>query len=135
MSLDAERELADAEQRFQRERLVDHETPERIFERKWAIQLLRLVHRELRASYIAAGKLDIYLALRTGLAAGGTLRGEDTPGIASALGMTEGAVRTAMSRLLREYREILAKEVAQTVANPSDVDDEIDYLISVFRHP
>lgn len=135
ISLEGECELAQAEDRFQRERLIDGETPELIFERKWASELLRHVRRKLRAQYAEAGNLNLYRALLPGLTAGGTLRGEDTPGIAAALGMSEGAVRTAMSRLLGHYRELLAAEVGHTVARAEDVNEEIDHLISVFRQP
>ena len=133
VSLEAEREMAEAEGRFLKERLVEVDTPERVFERKWAVELLRHVQRKLRAQYAQTDKLDLYSALRPGLISGGTLRGHDTPGIAASLGMTEGAVRTAMSHLLHDFREILWQEVAQTVANAAEVEDEIAYLHSVFR--
>lgn len=131
--LECEQELAENEGRFRRERLTEKDTPEHIFERKWAHELLRHVERRLRAHYQKKNKLPLYDALRPGLAAGGSLRGEDTPRIAATLGMSEGSVRTAMSRLLDEYREILHEEVAQTVANEDEIEDEIAYLIQVFQ--
>lgn len=133
ISLEAERELAEAEGRFQKERLTDADTPERIFERKWAHELLRQVQNVLRGSYAERGKEPLYEALRPGLVNGGSLRGEDTPRIAAALGMSEGSVRTAMSRLLDEYRQALRQEVRQTVEREEDVDAEIARLLAVFR--
>ena len=134
-SMDAEAELAEAEGRFQRERLTDQDTPELIFERKWAHELLRHVQRKLKDRYADKGKAALFEALRPALVAGGTLRGEDTPMIATSLGMTPGALRVAMSRLLDEYREVLRGEVLQTVENADDVEDEIAYMLTVFHTP
>ena len=91
------------------------------------------MRKKLRAQYAEAGNLVLYQALLPGLAAGGTLRGEDTPAIAAALGMSEGSVRTAVCRLLRHHRELLVTEVGHTVANAEDINSEIDHLISIFR--
>jgi RNA polymerase sigma-70 factor (ECF subfamily) len=61
------------------------------------------------------------------------LVGEIPPGgyaaIAARLGSTEGAVRTAVHRLLRKFQARLRHDIAETVASPDDVEDEIRYLI------
>lgn len=132
-SIEAAREAAEAEDRFQREKLTDEESPERIFERKWAHELLRGVQEKLRARFSERGKERLFGALLPGLINGGTLRGEDTPRIAEALGMSEGSVRVAMTRLLDEYRCLLRSEVRQTVERDEDVEAEIAYLLNVFR--
>ena len=131
-SVEAAREMAAAEGRFLREPLRDDDTPERIFERKWAGELLLHVQRQLQAQYREKNKAALYATLRPALLAGGSLRGEDTPGLAASLGMSEGSLRVAMSRLLDDYRKLLRAEVIQTVADPRDVEDEIAHLISVF---
>ena len=59
--------------------------------------------------------------------------GREPGGYASAaaeLGMTEGAVKTAVHRLRRRYRQLLRDEIAQTVAGPDEIDDEIQYLLA-----
>ena len=49
------------------------------------------------------------------------------------LGMTEGAVKVAVHRLRQRYRELLRTEIAETVAGPSDIDDEMRYLLAALR--
>lgn len=134
ISIECEQELAEAEGRFQKERLSDADTPERLLERKWAGELLRQVQRKLRAQYQNKNKAVLYDALLPGLINGGSLRGEDTPSIAAVLGMSEGSLRVAMTRLLDDYRIVLRQEVAQTVEREEDVEDEIAHLMSVFQN-
>jgi RNA polymerase sigma factor (sigma-70 family) len=100
-------------------------TPERLFERQWALTLLQQVMSLLRAEYSAAGKEPLFEGLK------GSLAGEtDMPYaiLAENLGMSEGAVKQTAHRLRQRYREILRREIAQTVADPSEVDDEIRRL-------
>jgi RNA polymerase sigma-70 factor (ECF subfamily) len=52
--------------------------------------------------------------------------------IAAELGLTEGAVKTSIHRLRQRCREVLRTEIAQTVARPEDVDEELHHLIEVF---
>lgn len=133
VSLEAERELAEAEGRFQREYLTDADTPERIFERQWARELLHQVQARLRARFQQRGKAALFEALRPGLLNGGTLTGDDTARAAAALGMSEGSVRVAMTRLRDEYREVLREEVRQTVDRDEEVEGEIAHLMRAFR--
>lgn len=123
----------DAEERYRRERFTDDDTPERIFDRKWGLELLHRVIQRLGESYASRGRTTLFETLRPVLLSGGSLRGEDTPGLALALATTEGAVRVALSRLLRDYRGILEDEVLQTVDAQADVDTEIAHLMQVFR--
>lgn len=122
-----------AEQRYRHEPVLDHETPERLFERKWILELLTRVLRLLGESYASRGKGDLFAVLRPVLIAGGTLRGEDSEQLAASLGMKEGALRVALLRLLRDYRATLESEVAITVGGPGEVEEEIAYLLGVFR--
>jgi RNA polymerase sigma-70 factor (ECF subfamily) len=101
-------------------------TPERLYERHWALTLLDQVLARLRGEYQGAGKGELFDQLK------GFLLGESaTATHASAgqvLGMTEGAVKVAAHRLRKRYRELLRQEVAQTVADKSEVDDELRAL-------
>jgi RNA polymerase sigma factor (sigma-70 family) len=104
---------------------ADEWTPERLFERQWTLTLLEQVLAALRAEFAADGKEPLFDALK------GFLTGDSTASyaeVAPALGMSEGAAKTAAHRLRRRYRQLLRHEVAQTVADPAEVDDEIRSL-------
>lgn len=133
VSLDEELDLAAAEQRFQRERLSDEETPERLFERKWAHELIRHVLRRMKREHAAGGKQALFDALKPVLLDGGSLRGHDHEAIAATLGMSPGALRTSLSRFLDRFRDMLRDEVAQTVDDVVEVEDEITYLIKTLE--
>ncbi len=107
---------------------VNDWTPERLFERRWATGLLEHAVARLEAESTAAGKTALVSHLLPTLTGG---RG-DIPftAIAAELGMTEGAVKMAASRLRKRYGEILREEIARTVANPADVEDEVRALFA-----
>jgi RNA polymerase sigma-70 factor (ECF subfamily) len=117
-------DFPDAERRYHREPAHD-QTPERLFERNWALALLEQVLGRLRAECSAAGKGPLFEELK------GHLTGGEGPAHAEAagrLGMSEDAVKMALYRLRRRYRELLRDEIAQTLASPDEVDDEIRSL-------
>jgi RNA polymerase sigma-70 factor (ECF subfamily) len=123
-SLDA----AAAEARYAREP-ADLETPERVYERRWALALLDQVLVRLRGEYEARGHGELFEALKGTLGGGGGAQGHAAT--ADRLGMTEGAVKVAAHRLRRRYRDLLRREIAGTVATPDDVDDELRHLLAV----
>lgn len=118
-------DLTEGESRLNCEPTHD-DTPERLFERHWACTLLDEVVRRLRGEFAAAGKLRHFELLEPTLA--GHQRGTAFPEIARELGLSDDAVRQAALRLRRRYRELLREEVEQTVADPTEVDDEIRRL-------
>jgi RNA polymerase sigma factor (sigma-70 family) len=120
-------DTADAEGRYARE-MADELTPDRIFDRSWALALLERVLDRLREEYDEAGKAATFEALRDGLEGGP----EDVPHakIATRLGTSEGAARVAAHRLRRRYGELLRREIASTLDDPADVDDEIRDLFA-----
>jgi RNA polymerase sigma-70 factor (ECF subfamily) len=106
-------------------------TPDRIFERRWALTLLDRTLAALRQEHADAGKLPLFDALKvflTGEAGAPPLRE-----VAAALGTSEGAVKVAVHRLRQKYRESLRAEIAQTVAAEGDVDDELSRLLAALR--
>ena len=117
----------DAEGRYSAEPVNDW-TPERLFDRRWATGLLEHAVARLEAESTAAGKSALVSHLLPTLTGG---RG-DIPlaAIAAELGMTEGAVKMAASRLRKRYGEILREEIARTVADPADVEDEVRALFA-----
>jgi RNA polymerase sigma factor (sigma-70 family) len=114
-----------AETRFRLEP-IDQQTPERTFERQWALLLLELVMQRLQAEQAAAGKAQQFELLKDALTAGTDRL--PFPTIAAELSISEEAARQAASRLRKRYRELLREEVSHTVASPEEVDDEIRSL-------
>lgn len=132
-SLDALPLGADAEERYQQERLTERDTPETLFDRKWGHELLARVLHRLGESYARKGKSVLFETLQPVLQAGGSLRGQEGGALATRLAMTEGALRVALSRLLRDYRAVLGEEVLQTVGARDEVDAEIAHLLRAFH--
>jgi RNA polymerase sigma-70 factor (ECF subfamily) len=101
-------------------------TPERLFVRHWALTLLDVVVRRLEEEFQAAGKAKQFELLRDALS-GGRQRLPYAK-LAVELAMTPEAVRQAAHRMRRRYRALLREEVARTVSQPGDVDEEIRSL-------
>ena len=118
------RERADLE-------LADTLTADRIFERRWALTLLELVLTRLESEYRSAGNENLFDCLNEFLSDEAGRRSQAK--IATELGMTENAVKQAFHRLRQRYRELLREEIAQTVAVPGDVEDELRHFISVLQ--
>ncbi len=105
---------------------ADPLTPEKIYQRRWAMTLLDKAVEALRSDYEQAGKLPIFDTLKI------YLGGQDSTvpyrEIADQLDLTEGAVKVAVHRLRRRCRECLRREIAQTVASTDDIDEELRLL-------
>jgi RNA polymerase sigma factor (sigma-70 family) len=118
----------DAEGRYLAEPAHDL-TPERLFERRWALTLLEQSLALLDRECHQAGKGALYERLKFLLTASeGTASYAD---VGEALGMTESAVKKAAQRLRRRYREILRERIAGTVDDPGHVDDELRSLFAI----
>lgn len=120
-----------AEDRYQFEP-VDQLTPERIYERRWAMTLLERALSRLRSEHVRVGKCDHFDELKVFL--GGEGQRVSYKEIAEKLAMTEGAVKVSVHRLRRRCRELLRAEIAQTVAGPEEVDEELRYLFSALEN-
>jgi len=105
-----------------------HLDPEAVYERRWALGLLERAITELEQQYVEKGKGDLFAALK------GTLDGSEPtrpyPDLARDLAMTEGALRTAVSRLRARWRGQVLALVAETVEDGSQVQDELQCLIA-----
>ena len=120
-------EFESAEGRFQLEP-ASHETPERVFDRRWALTLLDRVLTRLKSEMAAGGREAQFERLKTYLTGDGPqLSYAQTAG---ELGMSEGAVKVAVHRLRRQFRDLLRDEIAQTVSSPDEIDDELRHLRS-----
>jgi RNA polymerase sigma-70 factor (ECF subfamily) len=104
--------------------------PERLFDREWALGTVAEALRSLRQEMKQEGKTGLFETLKGSLTGEGDLpRGE----IARRLEMTEGAVKVAIHRLRRRYRNHLRAAIARTVDNESDLDDEMRHLLESLR--
>ena len=117
-----------AETRYVREP-ADNVTPEQHFERRWAMTLLEEVVNRLRAEYERDGKAELFAELNPCLVGDRTTQPYEE--LAGKLGVSEGAVKSAVHRLRQRYRQLLREEIAHTVAGPSEVEGELRHLIAV----
>jgi RNA polymerase sigma-70 factor (ECF subfamily) len=117
-----------AEDRYQAEQGAGR-TPEQIYEKAWAIALLERVLGRLRQETAAAGQGKRFEELKV------ILMGEKPSlsyaDLAAKLNSTEAALKMALQRLRRRYGELLREEIVQTVADPSDADEELRHLRTV----
>jgi RNA polymerase sigma-70 factor (ECF subfamily) len=121
-------DLDGAEQRYVNES-VNTVSPERAYDRRWAMTLLDRVLESLRQEYAEAGNARTFAELAEHLwGKDGSISYSQ---IGERLSLTEGATRAAMHRLRERYRKSLRAAVAQTVSEPGEVDEELRYLISV----
>ena len=108
---------------------VDQSTPEKAFEKRWAVTVLEQVLERLREESIAGGKAERFERLKVLL--WGEKGSPPYAEVAAELGLSEGALKVVVHRLRTRYRELLRVEVAHTVARPEEVDDELRHLIAV----
>ncbi len=125
LSLDAQK----AEESYRLEP-VDRLDAEMIYERRWAMTLLKQALDRLRAESEAAGKAEWFDRLRGFVAGESEATGAK---VAAELGLTETAFRGAVHRLRQRYRALVREEIAQTVSDPNEIEEEIRYLITVMR--
>lgn len=105
-------------------------SPDQAFDREWALALLAKVIERLEAECIAEGKAKLFAQLKVFLAAG---KGETAQSeVAKTLGMEEGAVRVAVHRLRKRYRQLLREEIANTLSDPALVEEELRALFGAF---
>jgi RNA polymerase sigma factor (sigma-70 family) len=117
-------EFSFGEEWYQREPAHD-ETPERIFERRWALSVLDRVVERLREEFVQHGRPDHFERLKVFL-----LGQSDAPyaALAREMNTSEGALKVAIHRLRKRYRELFRQEIADTVADPAEVESELRYL-------
>ncbi len=109
---------------------ADHLSPDKLFDRAWAITLLELVVTRLRAESQAEGRAAQFEQLKFYLMVGSN----DIPyaEAAAKLAMSEGSVRVTVHRLRRRYRELLRQEIVQTLSDPAQADEEMQTLMGAF---
>jgi RNA polymerase sigma factor (sigma-70 family) len=120
----------DFESGDERYRSEPHEalTAEKIFDARWAMTLLDETLRRLRQEYIAQRKLTIFKTLKPFLGPAGSQKVSSYEEIADRLDLSVGGVKTLVHRLRKRYTELLREEVARTVTDPKEIDEEIHAL-------
>jgi RNA polymerase sigma factor (sigma-70 family) len=108
---------------------ITEDVPENAYEKQWAVALIEQVFAALRTEYAAAEKAELLQELKQ------FVWGEESTvsyaEIGEKLKMSEGTVKVSVHRLRKRFRELLREEVAQTVARPDEIDDELRHLIAV----
>lgn len=118
-------DFGEAEEMFQLE-AGDETNPERAYDRRWAVLVLDRVLKRLREEFQQAGKSHLFAKL-SGFLWGDGERVSHAE-LSAHLGISEQAARVTVHRFRRRYQELLQDEIAQTVAHPGEIDDEIRYL-------
>jgi RNA polymerase sigma-70 factor (ECF subfamily) len=108
---------------------ADERTPEQAFEYRWALTMLEEALKGLEADFHNEGEAELFTALKPCLV--GDRASQPYAELALKLEMTESAIKVAVHRLRRRYRDRLRAEVAQTVLSPGDVDAEMRHLFNV----
>lgn len=123
-SLDA----AMAERRFNLE-APQQVTPDEAFDKAWATALLDKVLDKLEEEFRREKKTELFDILKQTLA--GSRESQPYAALAAKLNLNEGAVKTAVHRLRKRYRQLLEAEIANTVSSPTEVKAELNYLLAV----
>lgn len=106
-------------------------TPEKLFERRWVTTLLDHVLERLQAELAEAGRAEYFEHLKAGLS--GDSEAVDYQQAAAALGLTPAAAKQAAYRLRKQYRQLFREEVARTVGDEAEVDEEIGRLLTTLE--
>ena len=106
---------------------VEHLTPDKVFEQRWALALLDQVYTRLEREYKEQGRGALFDALQFALT--GSRSAVPYVTLARQLGTTDGAVRVAVHRLRQRYRELLREAIADTVSRPEEVEEELRHLL------
>lgn len=121
-------DTASAETRYQMEPAAGH-SPDRVYDRRWALTLLDRTMAQLRDEFAVAGKAGEFNRLKVFLTAD---RADITyHEIAAGLGVSEGAARVAVHRLRKRFREVFREEIAHTVSSAEEIEEEVRYLMGV----
>jgi RNA polymerase sigma factor (sigma-70 family) len=117
----------DAESRYRLEP-TEVNDPERLYERRWALTLLERVLEQLEGEFVRAGKRTLFAQLQPFLT--GEKAGQTYAEIGASLGMTEGAIKMTVSRMRERLRLRFRQEIENTVATPTEADEEIRHLFA-----
>jgi len=121
-------ELTAAEKRYELEPAI-HSSPDKIFEKQWAMTLLEEVLNRLELEFQNDGKGDLFAALKPALL--GLRESQPYATLATQLGMNESAVKVTVHRLRKRYRELIRDEIANTLDSSEEIEAEMRHLLHV----
>jgi RNA polymerase sigma-70 factor (ECF subfamily) len=107
-------------------------TPEKIFERHWALSLLAQALARLKQEHLEAGKAALFVKLEPGLT--GAHAADWFAQCASELTMSENALRVALHRMRRRFGQLVREEIAHTAADEADAKDEMRHLFAALSN-
>ena len=110
---------------------ADGASPDKAFDRNWALQVLELVLKRLENECTVQSQGEVFAALKHTLL--GTRESQPYAQLATQLGMTEGGVKVAVHRLRRRYRDLIREQIAETVDSPEAVESELRHLRQALR--
>jgi len=116
-----------AENRYRLEP-ADYLTAEKIYDARWAMTLLTHVMLTLEGAYVAEGRGSTFQALEIFLRFGDSRPSPSYEELSEKLGVSVGGVKTLVHRLRKRYSALLREEVARTVSDPEEIDNEIHAL-------
>lgn len=119
-------DVESGDQQYQHEP-VEHETPDRIYERRWALAALAAAMARVAARYEHTGRSDLFARLKPYLTGD---EPESYAALAAEAGVSEGSLRVAVHRLRRQFASSLREAIAETVENPGDVEEELRHLLA-----
>jgi RNA polymerase sigma factor (sigma-70 family) len=102
-------------------------SPDKLFEKRWALSIIETALGKLRAEFVASENPALFEVLKPALSGEKLEKGYAE--VAAAFGLSEGAVKVAVHRMRKRFGEVLRAEVVETIRDPSEVDDEVRYLI------
>ncbi len=104
-------------------------TPDKLYERAWAVTLLEHALTELQAQYEHSGRTELFFELKSFLP--GALSHRPHVEAASRLGKSEEAVKMAVSRLRQDYGRVLKEEIKRTVSTAEEAQTELRNLLAI----
>lgn len=123
---------AEAERRYAAES-PGHANPEQLFEQRWALATVERALQRIDAEFRAADRAELFAALKPVLA--GEAAAEPYARLAPRFGLTEAALKMTVVRLRRRFGELLREEIASTLTEPGELDDELRHLLAVLSSP
>jgi RNA polymerase sigma-70 factor (ECF subfamily) len=111
---------------------ADHASPDKLFEKRWALSVIDLGLARLRAEFVASERPDLFDELKPTLT--GDKLERSYADIGSSFGLSESAVKVAVHRMRKRFGELIRAEIAETVQDPGDVEDEMPHLIAALSN-
>jgi RNA polymerase sigma factor (sigma-70 family) len=104
---------------------VEYDTPEKLYDRRWALTLLENALARLESEFGRAGKSKIFEMLKPCITGEGSRSYAE---LASSLGLSEGAIKVTVHRMRERFRALMQEVVAETVSEPQEIEEEMRFL-------